>query len=335
MKYVFGPVPSRRLGQSLGIDPVPAKTCNWNCVYCQLGRTGPLDHDRKDYVPNDVVVAEVLQSLDTTANHPPDWLTIVGSGEPTLHAGLGDLIRRLKQVSTIPLAVITNGSLLCRADVRHDLSRADLVIPSLDAGSEAIYRRVNRAVAELDFPSLVAGLIAFREEFAGRLWIETMLIKGINDSDEALEDLANVLRRIGPDEVHLNLPVRPPAEPWVASSNPARIARAVEILGAVARVVPPSPPQLQFRSDQDVVQTIIDVVSRHPMKESELVDALRRWDPNKVESTLERLAASGAAKAVTRGGERFWTGSAHRYTDPEMSRCHGAPRSDDSAGPDG
>ena len=144
MAYVFGPVPSRRLGQSLGVDTIPLKTCNWNCVYCQLGRSEPLINERREYVPREIIMAEVKETLQ---NHRPgeiDWVTFVGSGEPTLHSGIGWLIRQVKAFTDIPVAVITNGSLLYLPAVREELAPADAVLPTLDAGSAQLYRQINR-----------------------------------------------------------------------------------------------------------------------------------------------------------------------------------------------
>nr|MBN1229190.1 radical SAM protein [Anaerolineae bacterium] len=199
MNYVFGPVPSRRLGQSLGIDTIPLKTCNWNCVYCQLGRTQPLINERREYIPRKTILAQVRDAL---AAHRPgdiDWVTFVGSGEPTLHSGIGWLIQEVKAAGSLPVAVITNGSLLYLAEVRDALAAADAVMPSLDAGTVELYRRINRPHPEATFERLVDGLIAFRHQYGGKLWIEVMLVRGLNDTEPALQDIAAVLRRVNPD----------------------------------------------------------------------------------------------------------------------------------------
>ena len=238
-KYVFGPVPSRRLGQSLGIDTIPLKTCNWNCIYCQLGRTVPLKSERREYFPRRDILAEVREAL---AYHQPgeiDWVTFVGSGEPTLHFGLGWLISWVKQLTDLPVAVITNGSLLYRWEVRKDLVMADTVMPLLDAGSADLYRRINRPHPSATFERLVNGLMAFRRDYEGKLCIEVMLVRGLNDSEDALRDIAEVLRQIGPNEVHINLPIRPPAETWVRPSDEEGLMRALSIIGDIAKVVYP------------------------------------------------------------------------------------------------
>jgi wyosine [tRNA(Phe)-imidazoG37] synthetase (radical SAM superfamily) len=213
MPYVFGPVPSRRLGRSLGIDPIPLKTCNWNCVYCQLGRTTPLTGGRGDYSPAEHIVEEVRRALEASRAGEVEWVTFVGSGEPTLHERLGWMIRQIKAITKAPVAVITNGSLLYLPEVRKEVSPADVVLPSLDAGADSLYRVINRPHPTFTFDRLVDGLVKFRRGYSGKLWIEVMLVKNLNDSDAALKDLATVLSHIEPDEVHISLPLRPPRLP--------------------------------------------------------------------------------------------------------------------------
>ncbi len=219
MNYVFGPVPSRRLGQSLGIDTIPLKTCNWNCVYCQLGRTMPLTNERREYVLDENILFEVERALRSRANGGIDWVTFVGSGEPTLHLYLGEIIRRVKTLTALPVAVITNGSLLYLPEVRQELSVADAILPTLDAGTAELYRKINRPHPQITFERLVDGLVAFRKEYRGKLWVEVMLVKGLNDTSQALEDIAKVLHRVKPDAVHINLPTRPPVETWVKPTD--------------------------------------------------------------------------------------------------------------------
>lgn len=313
MKYVFGPVPSRRLGQSLGIDPIPFKTCNWNCVYCQLGRSTPMINERRDYVPPDDIIAQVKEALAVHRQGEIDWVTFVGSGEPTLHAGLGKMIRQVKVLTDIPVAVITNGSLLYRHDVREELAAADAVLPSLDAGTESLYRKINRPWPDLSFERLVDGLIAFRREFSGKMWIEIMLIKGVNDTETALKDLAAVLRRIGPDEVHINLPIRPPAEPWVTPADEEGLVLASALLGGIARVLVPAEGAFDLSGYGNVVDAVVGVITRHPMREDDLLKTLDRWTPGQVEQALAELAASGRAQVVVRYGRRFWSYVGARY----------------------
>ena len=143
-EYVFGPVISRRLGRSLGIDPIPGKTCNWNCVYCQLGRTTPLVNERAEYTPADEIVAQVARAVESTGIDNIEWITFAGSGEPTLHTRLGWMIRQTQSSINLPIAILTNGSLLYLPEVREAIVTADAVSPNLDAGSEELFRKINR-----------------------------------------------------------------------------------------------------------------------------------------------------------------------------------------------
>jgi wyosine [tRNA(Phe)-imidazoG37] synthetase (radical SAM superfamily) len=315
MRFVFGPLPSRRLGQSLGVDPLPskAKVCNWNCVYCQLGRTVPLANERRDYYPREEIFAEVREALAEQKPGAVDWVTLVGSGETTLHSGIGWLIRRIKGVTAIPVAVITNGSLLHLQEVRTDLIAADAVLSSLDAGNPRLYRRINRPGPDLSYERLLEGLSAFRKEYGGRLWIEVMLMKGINDSLTDLEEIAGVLQRICPDQVHISVPSRPPAEPEVSIPDEDCLRRASEILGAHSQVIRPPAGAFDLSGHKSTADAVLAIISRHPMAEAELRKSLEHWAPGQVEEALRQLAACGEAQIVERHGERFWTAAGCRY----------------------
>jgi wyosine [tRNA(Phe)-imidazoG37] synthetase (radical SAM superfamily) len=313
MNYVFGPVPSRRLGKSLGIDPIPLKTCNWNCVYCQLGRTRPLTNERREYIPCQEILSEVQQAL---ASHQPgeiDWVTFVGSGEPTLHSGLGRLIRQVKSMTELPVAVITNGALLYLPAMRAGLAAADAVLPSLDAGNPRLYRKINRPWPRLTFEQLQAGLIAFRREYTGQLWVEVMLVRGLNDTEAALKEIAAALKSIQPDEVHIVQPTRPPAETWVLPSDDEGLSRARAILGDVARVIHPASGSFDLGGDESLVDAIVGIITRHPMREDELFETLKHFSPGDVASVLKALEKSGKAQVVERLGVRFWSGSPAYY----------------------
>ncbi len=320
MKYVFGPVPSRRLGQSLGIDTIPLKTCNWNCVYCQLGRTMPLTNQRREYFPNAEILAEVQTALHSHQPGDIDWVTFVGSGEPTLHSGIGWLIREVKRLTVLPVAVITNGSLLYLPEVRRDLAAADVVMPSVDAGTPALYRQINRPHPQATFARLIDGLAAFRQEYSGKLWVEVMLVRDLNDTAAALQDIAAVLRRIRPDQVHLNLPTRPPAETWVQPSGEEGLLRARAILGDLAAVVHPAEGTFDLSGFDTVAAAIISIITRHPMSQAELERALSRWTPGQVRERLAELAASGQAQLIERYGIPFWTAAPAHYPDTAHSR---------------
>lgn len=320
MNYVFGPVPSRRLGQSLGIDTIPLKTCNWNCVYCQLGRTVPLTNERREYVPNDTILAQVKTAL---AAHRPgeiDWITFVGSGEPTLHSGLGYLIREVKQLSQLPVAVITNGALLYLPEVRHDLAVADAVLPSLDAGSADLYRRLNRPHPEVTFARLIDGLTAFRQEYAGQLWLEIMLVRDLNDTLQSLREISDLLEQIQPDEVHINQPTRPPAETWVQPPDDEGLMRATAVLGKIARIISPAQGQFDFSGGQSVPEAIVNIITRHPMSRQQIEETLTDWDATQIQQALAELTASGQVQVVKRLGVQFWSAAPAHYPEDIQSQ---------------
>jgi wyosine [tRNA(Phe)-imidazoG37] synthetase (radical SAM superfamily) len=275
---------------------------------------------RRDYTSADEILGELEAALHRCRTDRIDWVTFVGSGEPTLHAGLGRMIRRAKELTDIPVAVITNGALLHRRDVREEVAAADAVLPSLDAGSEALYRRINRPLPEPSLEAILGGLAAFRQDYRGRLWVEVMLIRGLNDDEESLGDLAAALRRIEPDEVHVSLPVRPPAEPWVEPPDEEGLMRATVVLGRAARLVHPIEGDFDLSGDVDLVDAVLDVVTRHPMREQELARSLHRWTPGGVSAALAELLATGRIRTVMRLGQVFWCAAAARYGRDRRTR---------------
>lgn len=320
IKHVFGPVPSRRLGQSLGIDPVPLKTCNWNCVYCQLGRTKHFAIAREYFFSNEEILRQVEEALSTHAQGEIDWVTFVGSGETSLHAGLGALIQGVKQMTALPVAVITNGSFLYLPEMRQELLAADAVLPTLDAGNAALYRKINRPHPQFTFERLTKGLVAFRKEYHNNLWVEVMLLQGLNDGEEALEEIAKWLEKIAPDEVHIVQPTRPPVEKWVNAPDQEGLLRAQSILGEVARLVLPAMGSFSFSSEDNLVDAIVGIITRHPMRESELIESLTTWSAREVKSTLDELRDSGRVQVVTRHDVRFWSASEAYYPNNNKSQ---------------
>jgi wyosine [tRNA(Phe)-imidazoG37] synthetase (radical SAM superfamily) len=313
MKHIFGPIPSRRLGRSLGIDPIPLKTCNWNCIYCQLGRTRPVTNERREYVDPTTIVAQLHSVLAAHAPGEIDWLTFVGSGEPTLNSSLGSMIRQVKAISDIPVAVITNGALLFLPEVQQDLLVADAVLPTLDAGSAVLYKKINRPHPGVPFEQVVAGLVAFRKVYQGKYWVEIMMVKGINDTEPALRELAVVLDQIEPDEIHINQPIRPPAEPWVQPTDDEGFLRARAILGDKARVFTFPEGHFDFGQYNDPVDAILAIITRHPMRQSELEQTLKEWGKDDVGQALKKLHASGRAQIVERYGVHFWSAATSYY----------------------
>ncbi|AQQ71802.1 tRNA-modifying enzyme [Limihaloglobus sulfuriphilus] len=208
--YIFGPVPSRRLGRSLGVDLVPFKTCSYDCVYCQLGRTTNKTTQRKEWVP----LTDVIDQLKDHLYLKPDYITLSGSGEPTLFSKLEELILKIKEISDTPVAVLTNGSLLWLPEVRYALNNADMVIPSLDAGSNRVFQYVNRPHPDITFSKMLQGLVDFRSFFRGQYWLEVFLLAGVTTPQAEIVKLKSCIDLIQPDLVQINTVTRPPAEDY-------------------------------------------------------------------------------------------------------------------------
>ncbi len=239
MTYIYGPMRSRRLGASLGVSITPYKICNFDCVYCQLGKTPQHTVARGVYVPVQEVLAELKEWL---ATHPKQatglaHITFSGTGEPTLHEGIGELIRGIKQISGVPVAVLTNAGLLDHAEVRSQLLEADILIPSLDAARQGPFERVDRPAVGIRVDAIIEGLVALRQEYRGQLWLEVMLVKGVNDHDDDLAALREAIARIKPDKVQLNSPVRVTAEAAVCAVDRATLERAQKLLGVACEIV--------------------------------------------------------------------------------------------------
>ncbi len=299
MKFVYGPVPSRRLGRSLGVSPIPRKACTYSCVYCQLGPTTRLTTTRQSFFPKEDIFGEIASALPESK---ADYITFAGDGEPTLCKDLGWLIRRCKAESRIPVAVITNGALLERPEVRADLLEADVVMPSLDAGSAAVFRRINRPHPSLSYERIVEGLVAFRKEYLGPIWLEVMLISDVNDPTESLKDLKHVLDRMQPDQIDLNVPIRPPTEKWVRMPPPASVHAAREILGQGREITGYESGRFGTPEAAEPEQAIIETCLRHPLREEqaeELAQALGA--PGLVAS----LVKAGKLTRVTHAGKRY------------------------------
>ncbi len=215
-KYIYGPVPSRRMGISLGISPIPKKYCNYSCVYCQLGRTKNLTNKRNEFFD----LKEILKEFQDISKKDIyyDVVTIVGEGEPTLYSELGRLIKKIKTMTDKPVAVITNGALMYDEKTRKDLMKADIVLPSIDACNENMFTRINRPSRSINYNNMLEGLIEFSNHYKGQLWIEIMLVKGYNDSVDNLIEFKKILTRINYDKLYINTPVRPPAESYFQRS---------------------------------------------------------------------------------------------------------------------
>ena len=311
LKYVYGPVPSRRLGLSLGVDLLPHKTCTLNCVYCQLGPTNALTVERRAYVPIERVVAEVASALRERPT--PDFITISGSGEPTLHSGLGELIDGLRSVTHLPIAIITNGTLLWVPEVRAACAKADVVLPSLDAGDDRAFARVNRPHPDITFERLVSGLKAFRQEYEGQIWLEVFIVKGVTDTPEAVQKIADIVKEISPDRVQLNTALRPTAEAALEPVGEERMEELARLFVPPAEVV--ADYQGLHRPALSVVEgkgrssaraeEVLALVSRRPATVEDLSAGLG-LSADEVVKLVDELRRAGTLSTELRSGQRYY-----------------------------
>ncbi|NPV83518.1 MAG: radical SAM protein, partial [Candidatus Aminicenantes bacterium] len=266
--HLYGPVPSRRLGYSLGVDLLPFKTCSLSCVYCQLGRTKKATIRRGQFFSAKQILQEVQEFLKSGAR--VDFITFSGSGEPTLNKSIGWLIRKIKKMTGVPVAVLTNGTLLSRPEVRKELAAADVVVPSLDAASQEVFEKVNRPHPSLRAEKIIDGLVKFRRQFKGQLWLEILLVRGINDAPAHLKKLKAAVEKINPDKIHLNTVVRPPAESRARPLSPEKMQEIKKFFGEKAEVVASFRKKEQDRAPENVAQAILSIVRRRPVSLEDL-----------------------------------------------------------------
>jgi len=239
MKYIYGPVRSRRLGLSLGVSLIPYKTCTFDCVYCQLGRTTHKTAERKEYVPTTEILGEFTSWLGRNRQQAQQlqYITFAGYGEPTLHPAIGQLIREIKKLTLVPVAVITNSSLLTESAVRLQLAEADLIVPSLDAAAPEVFEKIDRPQTGIRLDRIIDSLVDLRREFKGAIWLEVMLVKGFNDSPTHIRRLKEAVDRIRPDKIQLNSPVRATPDASVTAVDKDTLAEFKKILGDKCEVV--------------------------------------------------------------------------------------------------
>ena len=285
--FAYGPVPSRRLGKSIGVSPIPAKTCSYSCIYCQLGRTNHLQVKRESFFQKEDIFTDIKETIK---NGTADYITFVGDGEPTLCKDLGWLIDKCKKEFDIPIAVITNGSLLFQADVRKDLQNADVVMPTIDAGTEEIFKKINRSHTKITFDKMINGIIDFRKEFNGEIWAEVMLVKDVNDSEKALKEIKLQLDKINPDKIYITTPVRPPAEKWVFPPESEKILQAQTILNNTFNIVDREEGNFGVANFKNASDAIYEISSRHPLREEQAIEIENKFSE---EGILKKMLNSG------------------------------------------
>lgn len=275
------------MGFSLGVDLVPFKTCTLDCVYCQLGRTTNLTVDRKEYSPTAEIIDELNQYLKSSPSL--DFITFSGSGEPTLHSRLGEMIGLVKEnYPQYKVAVLTNGTLFDRSEVRREVRRADLLIPSLDAASEPVFKRLNRPHHGLNLEEIISGLIQLRNEFEGEIWLEVFIVPNLNDSETELQVLKEAIERINPDKVQLNTLDRPGAESWVVAARKERLEKIASYLPR-AEVIAKFPSEKKTGAySKDIEASIVSTLKRRPCTALDLSRILN-LHPNEVNKYLHAL----------------------------------------------
>lgn len=306
MKYLFGPVNSRRLGISQGIDLVPPKICNYNCIYCEVGATSSLTCERKEYIPLADLLAEIDQLLaDQELLDHLEVFTITGTGEPTLHSGIGKVIRYIKEKTGKPVAVLTNGSLLHLAEVREDLMAADIVIPSLDAAREESYRRINRPASCAPLNELITGLAAFRQAFHGKFWLEILLVQNINDSPEDLAALKEAVHSIQPDKVQLNTVARPPLESFAKPLTQEALLAAAQQFDVPVEILVDFTTRSREKFRIVSQSEILEMLKRRPCTAKDVSEALN-FDPKITETQLNQMAHEGQITVKSHHGRQYY-----------------------------
>ncbi len=290
-KYLYGPVPSRRLGRSLGIDLVPHKICTYDCIYCQIGKTNQKTLIRKEYVSVTEVVEEVSRFL-TEETSSIDYLSISGSGEPTLHSQIWKVIEGVKRITSIPIAVITNGSLLSLEEVRQDLLDADAILPSMDAVSSEAFIRMNRPLEEFSAESVIDGLVQFRKIYRGKIWLEILFCKGINDAQEELARMKEAIDRIQPDQIHLNTVVRPPSERWAIPLSRNEMESIQAFFGEKAILITEFDRHPFALAERNIKEEILNILRRRPLSLDDLSQGMG-MQQEELKRSLERLIEEG------------------------------------------
>ncbi len=343
MNTIFGPVNSRRLGRSLGVDLLPPKICNLNCIYCEVGPTTRLTCQRAEYVP----VAEILEEVgrfcrDRDALERVDVVTVTASGEPTLHSGFGAILQGIRARCGKPVAVLTNGTTLDDPEVRRELAQADIVIPSLDAALAESFRKIDRPAPCLELEKIIAGLISFSREYAGKLWLEILLVKGINDTPAEIDALLAVTRQMRLDRIQLNTVARPPLESW---ARPVEVEKLESVAARFRQALPgvrvdvlgqggPGPDKRKSGAEQggplagdtgpaaapEVVEAIVHTLKRRPCTAEDIDRIFAIGSSEKVEQLLEPLLQTGTI-AIRRYKDRtYYQVSRHRHPAFARSR---------------
>ena len=321
MDHIFGPVNSRRLGRSLGIDLFSDKVCNLNCIYCEVGKTDRLTCERAEYVPTEKILGEIDRYFAEPGREQEiDVVTVTASGEPTLHAGFGRILAHLKDKTAKKIAVLTNGTTLMDAQVRQELAVADVVIPSLDAARETSFRKIDRPATCVDLPSVIEGLVVFSHEYAGEIWLEILFVRGINDDEADIQALQDVIARMRLDRIQLNTVARPPLESFARTVGGERMRQIAATLETNNPGIPVdllargSDTNIQDveaiagcgRSRDEILAEILQMLKRRPCTAADIDAVFPCGGPEKVEQYLTPLLHSGQVRTRVHGDRIYY-----------------------------
>jgi wyosine [tRNA(Phe)-imidazoG37] synthetase (radical SAM superfamily) len=300
---IYGPVSSRRLGRSLGVDCVPFKTCSYDCLYCQLGKSAKTTISRQPYVAIDTILNQLKKKLEQGVR--ADFITLGGSGEPTLHSEIGPLIRTIKKITHTPVAVLTNGSLLSDPVVQQALTHADVVLPSLDAHTEKDFQIINRPHPTISFDDMVEGLISFGETFPGQIWLEIFILEKINDTEEDAQRFKMLIDRMDPSKVHLNTAVRPVTEPQARQVSLERMEAFSSILGSKAEIAFNVKKLHEKAIVRNVETALLGLLERRPCTLEDLASGLG-IEKKTIKQKTDRLRDSGHIETVEKGAKIYY-----------------------------
>ena len=324
MNHIFGPVNSRRLGRSLGVDLFQEKICNLNCIYCEVGATTRLTCERAEYVPTAAIIADIdSYCLNPLRVSELDFVTVTASGEPTLHSGLGEILTHLKKTVAKPVAVLTNGTTLSDTGVCEELASADVVIPSLDSALPTSFRKLDRPANCLDLEQIIEGLVSFSHQYQGKLWLEILFARGINDSTKDVDALRRVADRMRIDRIQLNTVARPPLESFARPLDQQKMlaiakqfrlddpSRPVDLLaqGAVQEDDHDRQNDFDLESDADrqtLLDEIVEMLKRRPCTAADINRTFHLGGPDKVEQLLDPLVHAGTLQKRSHGDRLYY-----------------------------
>jgi wyosine [tRNA(Phe)-imidazoG37] synthetase (radical SAM superfamily) len=303
MPHVFGPVPSRRLGLSLGIDLIPRKTCSFDCIYCQVGKTTDRIMEPSSFAPVPEVIDELGHVLSKT---PPDVITLSGSGEPTLNADIGDVISKIKKMTSIPLTLLTNGSLLWNNRVRERIKGVDILIPTLSTVYKDTFKKIHRPHPGLNLDDIIGGLKETRKEFRKKIFLEVVLLSGLNDTEKEISGISKVIKEISPDRVQLNTVVRPPSDPGAMPLSNEKLEEVKEYLGGNTEIIASAPLKDRENIPDSKIEHLIEMMKRRPVTADDISKALN-IGKDETERLVKGLRIKGHIQEQDHGDHLFYT----------------------------